>query len=85
MEKLAPIHITFMIAFYTRGENAIDEIGEACWHSQKGLEVRRFLIDEGLIDSDNGHVTDRGEAWVDFICSTPLPEMSWTLPKREAA
>jgi hypothetical protein len=34
-----------------------------------------------LIDMDHKS-TERGKAWVDFICATPLPEQCWKLPKR---
>lgn len=83
MEKLAPIYIKFMLACYV-GTNPHEQLGERCWNSSAGNDVRDYLQFHGLIDGEN-RPTDRGKAWVDFICSTPLPEVSWTLPKREAA
>ncbi len=76
--NLAPIHITFMMACYTSLEPEA-QLGERHWNSPGGKETRSWLIQNELIDGNN-RATDRGEAWVRFICDTPLPEKKWVRP-----
>ena len=77
---LAPITIKFMLACYTTPEPG-EHVGQEHWNSSAGLDARRWLADNGLIDG-NDRATPRGEAWVKFICATPLPETVWVLPER---
>ena len=76
---LAPITIKFMLACYCSGQPAV-ELGTQ-WNSGAGQETLHWLQANGLI-GDNYRVTERGEAWVKFICATPLPETVWVLPER---
>ncbi len=76
--QLAPIHIKFMIACYTSPE-PMAQLSERHWNSTAGVNVREWLLQQGLIDEHN-KATERGEAWVEFICKTPLPEKKWILP-----
>jgi hypothetical protein len=77
----APIYIKFMLTCFWSADPEL-EIGPSCWNSNAGVKVRRFLMEEGLIDMDL-RPTDRGRAWVAFICNTPLPEpvTTWELPE----
>ncbi len=79
----APICIKFMIACCT-STNPANEIGIPQWTSEVGEEVREFLLNKGLIFS-NHKATERGQAWIRFICSTTLPELEqrWILPERD--
>lgn len=79
---LRPIHISFMLACHTTSDPSA-VLSSAHWNSDVGLKVRDWLIAEGLVDGFYKS-TDRGKAWVDFICQTPLPEQEWRLPKRLA-
>ena len=76
--NLAPIHITFMMACYTSHE-PMAQLGERHWNSDGGKSTRKWLLENKLIDADN-RATDRGDAWVGFICKTPLPVAEWILP-----
>lgn len=77
---MAPIYITFMLACHTSADPEAHLRSEH-WGSSVGLEVRAWLLAQGLIDEHNCS-TDRGKKWVGFICATPLPEQKWILPER---
>jgi len=77
---MAPIHIKFMIACYTTSE-PMEQLGERHWNSTAGLAIREWLFENELIDTHN-RATEKGVAWVKFICSTPLPVSKWMLPPR---
>jgi hypothetical protein len=72
-----PIKISFMLACYVSPEPSRYVLGE--WDSEAGIETRRWLQENGLID-ENHRATPRGEAWVQFICDTPLPVSKWVMP-----
>ena len=82
--RKAPIYVSFMLAVHTSA-NPAAQLGQAHWSSPAGHEVREWLIDNNLMVEHPGgyRATERGQAWVKFICSTPLPEAQWVLPKRE--
>jgi len=79
----SPLKIEIMFECYCAsaepGRNMLPNI----WASEAATRVRNELKAEGLIDEDM-QATERGKAWVDFICATPLPEMVWVLPKRDS-
>ena len=77
---MPPIYITFMIACYTTS-NPIAALGDDHWNSPAGMDTRSWLIANNLIGTDY-IATARGEAWIKFICQTPLPVCTWTLPPR---
>jgi hypothetical protein len=77
---VAPIAVNFMLACYVTPIPA-EHLGHAVWNSGAGLETRKWLQDNGLINEDN-RATKRGEAWVEYICATPLPVARWGLPER---
>jgi hypothetical protein len=81
MSRRAPIDIDFMIACYCSAE-PWQNLGMRRWDSSAGKETRDWLQHEGLVDA-NYRPTDRGKAWVHFICATPLPRMKWTMPDRD--
>lgn len=76
----SPFAIKIMLACYYSPDPA-QELGIQQWSSSAGVAVRDWLRDSGLIGDDN-RATDRGKAWVKFICATPLPEATWMLPDR---
>lgn len=86
--EVSPLTIQIMFAcFCTPEPSAWFE--PAQWSSKAGIEVKCWLLERGLITGDDGipheepRATDRGKAWVGFICSTPLPVAHWVLPPRE--
>jgi len=75
---IAPIHISIMLACYVSPDpNGI--VGAAVWTSRAGDDAKQWLLEEDLIDI-NSRATERGEAWVRFICETPLPIKVWQRP-----
>lgn len=66
-----PIVINFMIACYVSPDPQTN-LGSQTWNSEVGLKTREWLLLNGLVGED-GRATDRGIAWVEQICSTPLP------------
>lgn len=72
-----PIKISFMLACYVSPEPHRYVLG--AWDSEAGIETRQWLRDNGLID-ESDRATDKGEAWVQFICDTPLPVAKWVMP-----
>lgn len=81
-----PIVIEYMLACYyspTPGE----EVGYS-WSRPIGAEVRAWLLSNKLITAPPGppwetyEVTDKGKAWVDMLCATPLPVALWGPPPR---
>lgn len=76
---MKPIHIKFMLACYC-SPTPHSEL-ENQWASAAGQETLEWLREMELIDPDN-RPTERGTAWVKFICATPLPEQVWVLPER---
>lgn len=72
---VAPIVIEFMFACYV-STNPAAHVGEHRWDSKSGMETRVWLRDRELIDNED-RSTSRGDAWVEFICETPLPEHKW--------
>lgn len=90
---MAPIHITFMLACHCSPDPE-ENLGHAHWNSPAGYSTREWLVNNELLEpiytdptapGNKYTVTDRGRAWVEFICSTPLPVIEWRLPDREAA
>lgn len=76
--NIAPIHISFMLACYVSPDPK-GVVGEAVWNSRAGQDAKQWMLEQNLIDI-NGRATDRGEAWVRFICETPLPVQVWQRP-----
>ena len=73
MSEHAPIIIEFMLNCYFSHSPEVN-LGRHRWDSPAGRETRRWLLMQRLID-DNNRPTDRGEAWVKAICSTPIPSL----------
>jgi hypothetical protein len=78
--SVPPIKISFMLACYAYPEPA-DILGITQWNSMAGCETRKWLQDNGLVNGEY-RITEKGEAWVKFICETPLPVMRYSLPDR---
>jgi hypothetical protein len=75
---VAPIYISFMLACFVSPDPK-GLLGEAVWTSRAGQDTQQWLLEHGLIDINN-RATERGEAWVRFICETPLPVHVWQRP-----
>lgn len=74
-ESVAPIVIEFMFACYV-STNPAAHVGEHQWSSTSGRQTHAWLRDRELIDNED-RSTSRGDAWIEFICETPLPEHKW--------
>ena len=74
MPERAPIVIEFMLECYFSHDPEAN-LGSHRWNSSAGRATRRWLWNQGLVD-ENERPTDRGNAWVKSICSTPLPEVA---------
>lgn len=75
-----PITISIMLACYALVQPQDGMLGE--WNSPAGIASRRWLQENGLIDEDH-RVTEKGKAWVNHICATPLPVSAWVFPGRD--
>lgn len=79
-----PIVIQFMLACYYSPKPA-EQIGEL-WRKPIGDEVRGWLLAQKLITPPpeppwaTYEVTEKGKAWVDMLCATPLPVAVWGPP-----
>jgi len=83
MDHRAPIYITFMLAcFYSADPEA--ELGSDHWNSKAGRKTRDWLVRKGLVKIPGFIPTDRGKAWVKYLCDTPLPKCCWILPERSS-
>lgn len=74
--KFTPLHIELMIHYYAVNEPLKQASAPAV------ISFTADLIELGVIredkDSGSGYsATDKGSAWVDKICSTPLPVQQW--------
>jgi hypothetical protein len=79
---VSPLAINIMLACYVYPDPA-KEVGQT-WFSHAGSEIRAWLIENDLIqDGDMFRATERGKAWVEFICATPVPVAQWRLPQRD--
>lgn len=78
--KVSPLVIEIMIECATCSEPG-SNIPDRMWNSEGAAHARDELRENGLIDDANA-ATERGRAWVDFICKTPLPVQTWVLPSR---
>lgn len=78
--SVSPLTIKLMFACYCSPDPAT-WFGDA-WGSPAAITARNWLVLEGLV-AENHVATDRGTAWVEFICATPIPIQRWVLPERE--
>lgn len=81
--SVSPLTIQTAIAFYALAD-PLSSFTEAERNSPAMAEVIRWLDANGLIhlpDPEGCYQrTDRLDAWIRFICATPLPVQQWTLP-----
>jgi hypothetical protein len=82
----APLYIQIALWYHCRANDyEHDGINGPQWPDV----VKEFvtdMIDNDILriaedDADTNYVmTDKGHAWVDFICKTPFPVYQWVLP-----
>lgn len=78
-DGVSPLAIAIMLACYVTPEPA--QLVGTTWASPSGVQVRQWPRRNDLID-DRWRATERGKAWVKFICATPMPVATWTMPER---
>jgi hypothetical protein len=78
-EPASPLKIQIMLACHL--SSALEQwLPSQILSSPAGLAATHELFDEGLIDEFQ-MPTDKGRAWVEFICATPLPVRGkWVRP-----
>ncbi|WP_319519856.1 hypothetical protein [uncultured Martelella sp.] len=76
-----PLTVNIMLACHV-SKDPDDVVGTKVWHSIAAKEERGLLVNEGMLELENGDwiVTDRGKVWIERILSTPLPTCVWTFP-----
>lgn len=80
---MTPLHIEIMLHYnaspddYREGDFSAPAVREAL-----DLFLSEYLIEHGgRRPSTNYQITDRGLAYVRFLCEMPLPVNSWVMPK----
>ena len=76
---VSPLCLRIMLLAYYSAEPAKYLVPEMT--SSPGIEAQRWLQENGLV-SKSLEATPRGDAWVKYILSTPLPEAKWVFPER---
>jgi hypothetical protein len=51
------------------------------WNSKPMRDALAWLIAHECIEPETYKATDRGKAWVEHICATPLPVKQWMRPE----
>jgi hypothetical protein len=77
-DSFSPMQIIWCLTYWTCAEPE-QELGHAHFNSAAGTDTLMWMTREGLITAD-GKPTDRLEAFVRFICATPLPVSQWVRP-----
>ncbi len=86
MSKVSPLTIRIMFAIYCAPNDVEQFVPENQWLSGAGDEARTYLLSNELVKRDENSIlraTDRGKAWVQYICETPFPIPVWKMPERE--
>lgn len=78
-DGVSPLTITIMFECYATSKPGVN-IPEQIWNSEAAKCARALLASYDLIDASTDRSTERGDAWVKFICETPLPVKQWVLP-----
>lgn len=73
-----PMQIMWCLTFYT-SSSPISQLGQEHFNSPAGKEVYLWMQREKLITKED-EPTDRLEAFVEFLCETPLPVCKWVRP-----
>lgn len=80
-----PLHIDIMLHAYARADAMSN------WNAPATQQYAAELVELGLIEvlSFDGRgqrykwcATPRGKAWITMLLATPLPEQSWSDPRR---
>lgn len=78
----SPLAIRILLAAWAL-PRAEDGIPEHEWTSDAAMDAREHLKRLGLIEAGLCKVTPKGAAWIEGICSMPLPveHVTWKLPE----
>jgi hypothetical protein len=80
MTNRSPLLIEIMLSCHCR-PNPAEALGPI-WGTEVASEIRDWLVKNDLIDRATFRSTEKGEAWVRFICETPLPTLKWEIGSR---
>lgn len=79
-ERMTPLAVEMLIWFCTRTPEAgpFHNIGR-----KPQQEIFSWFLREGIIDRGDefAHATDKGRAWLEMVCATPMPEQQWIDPR----
>jgi hypothetical protein len=79
-----PLTLQILLAIHVHPpEEARERIGVTTWGSHPGYAARRWLCDNGLINSVEADTTPKGRAFISSLLSAPLPveQTRWVIPK----
>jgi hypothetical protein len=87
--NVSPLTIRIMFAIHCVPDGTEQFVPSSEWNSPAGRGARQWLLENNLIILNDGEsvfrATERGAAWIKYICDTPLPISQWVLPNRELA
>lgn len=78
---MTPLDLNVLIECCTSVEPGCNWYPEH-WDSWAAQVTRTEFRLQGVID-DNNKATEKGKAWLEFICQTPMPIQEWKLPENE--
>lgn len=86
---MTPLQLTMMLHYYAIAEPYSANDWQHA-NSRAVNEQRQILINDDLIEADETsgsgfRATDRGIAFVEALCATPLPVKKWVMPDRLAS
>ena len=74
--RLTPLHIEIML-HYACTSSPFPRLGApACAEYAQQLYVEGLLMDDGA----GFKATDKGKAWIHYLCEVPFPIQQWVLP-----
>lgn len=80
--SVTPLYIEIMNHFYCRASRFERDEAPACRSAISSL-VAAGMIEPYPNDGDDRQfiATEKGRAWIDFLCEVPFPVTKWVLPQ----
>jgi hypothetical protein len=73
--SMSPLALKVLVECCVSGKPGTNMMFEQ-WNSDPAREIRQQFYRDGITNSDDT-ATDRGLAWLEIICSTPMPVQKW--------
>lgn len=81
---MTPLHITMLLHYHTTptpyAEHDCAHQESEAVHKFRAQLVKLELIERDEADVSLYHTTDKGRAFVDMLCATPMPIQKWSAP-----